>query len=544
MRALMFLGRLGLSLALLLGTAEAVAQNANPSPASAEGSVEGVARTAPVMIDGRALFSVRGISTYTADRRAADIAGRIRALARDPSFDPSTLEISHDAMYTRIGDVARPVVRITDADAESEEIDRRLYAEVCLGRIREAILDYRAARTREVLRSSVWRGVASTAIAVLAFGLALRLIRGVTRWTHRRVSDRVKSVTVRSFEVVRAERIRAVVGGLLRLGGGLTLIGIVFVYVRYVLGLVPWTHGAAAQIDGWVFAPIAMLGSGVVAKFPDLIFLVVLFVVVRYALRLIQLFFSAVGRGDVTLENFDPDWALPTFKILRVAVIAFALIVAYPYIPGSSSAAFKGVTLFMGVIFSLGSSSAISNIVAGYTMIYRRAFHEGDVVRIGDVTGRVTQVRVQVTHLRTTKNEEVIVPNSTIMGSDVINYSSLAEGDGLILHTTVGIGYETPWRQVEAMLIDAAERTPGLLKKPKPFVLATALGDFAITYQINAYSNEPTRMMRLYDELHRSILDVFNEHGVQIMTPAYEGDPEEPKIVPKDRWPWPPPAKS
>jgi small-conductance mechanosensitive channel len=177
-------------------------------------------------------------------------------------------------------------------------------------------------------------------------------------------------------------------------------------------------------------------------------------------------------------------------------------------------------------------------------MIYRRAFHEGDVVKIGDVTGRVTQVRVQVTHLRTVKNEEVIVPNSTIMGSEVINYSSLAQGDGLILHTTVGIGYETPWRQVEAMLVDAAERTPGLLKEPKPFVLATALGDFAITYQINAYSNEPTRMMRLYDELHRNILDVFNEHGVQIMTPAYEGDPEEPKIVPKDRWPWPPPAKS
>jgi small-conductance mechanosensitive channel len=543
MRALGFLRPLGLSLALLVGAGPAIAQSDETLPA-ADGAAESFVKRSPVMIDGRSLFSVRGISTYTADRRAADIAGRIRALARDPSFDPSTLEISHDAMYTRIGDVARPVARITNADAESEEIDRRLFAEACLGRIREAILDYRAARTREALRSSAWRGVVATAIAVLAFGLALRLIQGLTRWTHRRVADRVKSVTVQSFEVVRAERIRAGVGGLLRLGGGLTLIGIVFAYVRYVLGLVPWTHGAAAQIDGWVFAPIAMLGSGVVAKFPDLIFLVVLFFVVRYALRLIQLFFSAVGRRDIKLENFDPDWAQPTFKILRVAIVAFAVIVAYPYIPGSSSGAFKGVTLFMGVVFSLGSSSAISNIVAGYTMIYRRAFHEGDVVKIGDVTGWVTQIRVQVTHLRTTKNEEVIVPNSTIMGSEVVNYSSLAKSDGLILHTTVGIGYETPWRQVEAMLIDAAERTPGLLKEPKPFVLATGLGDFAITYQLNAYSNEPTRMMWLYDELHRSILDVFNEHGVQIMTPAYERDPEEPKIVPKDRWQWPPSGKS
>lgn len=544
MRPLEFLRLLGLSLTLLLGATESLAQGAEAPAASDAGAGDAVARTAPVMIDGRTLFNVRGISTYSAEQRAADIAGRIRSLARDPSLDPSTIEMSHEPMYTRIGSATRTVARITDADAASGEIDRRLFAEACLARVREAIVDYRAARTRQALLSSTWRGALATAIAALAFGLALRLFRAMTRWTHRRVADRVKSVTLQSFEVVRAERIHMVIGGSLRLAGGLALVVIVFVYVRYVLGLVPWTHGAAAQIDGWVLAPIVMLGSGIVAKLPDLVFLIVLFFVVRYALRLIQLFFSAVGRGDVKLEGFDPDWAQPTFKIIRVAVIAFAVIVAYPYIPGSSSGAFKGVTLFMGVIFSLGSSSAISSIVAGYTMIYRRAFHEGDVVKIGNVTGRVTQVRVQVTHLRTVKNEEVIVPNATIMGGEVVNYSSLAKSDGLILHTTVGIGYETPWRQVEAMLLDAAERTPGLLKEPKPFVLATALGDFAITYQINAYSNEPTRMMRLYDELHRSILDVFNEHGVQIMTPAYEEDPQEPKIVPKDRWQWPPPAKA
>jgi small-conductance mechanosensitive channel len=544
MRVLAFKGLLLLSLTLLVGAAGAMAQDAEAPPSPADATAEAYVNSAPVVIDGRSLFSVRGISTYPADRRADEVAGRIRALARDPSFDPSTIEISHEATHTRIGAAARPVLRITDADAESEEIDRRLFAEVCLGKIREAIIDYRAARTREALISSAWHGVLATALAALAFGLALRLVRALTRWTHRRLAERVKSVTVRSFEVVRAERIRTVIDNTLRVAGGLALVVIVFVYVRYVLGLVPWTHGAAAQIDGWVLAPIAMLGSGIVTKLPDLVFLIVLFFVVRYALRLIELFFSAVGRGDVKLESFDPEWSQPTFKILRVAVIAFAVIVAYPYIPGSSSAAFKGVTLFMGVVFSLGSSSAISNIVAGYTMIYRRAFHEGDVVKIGDVTGRVTQVRVQVTHLRTIKNEEVIVPNSTIMGNEVVNYSSLAKSDGLILHTTVGIGYETPWRQVEAMLLDAAERTTGLLKEPKPFVLATALGDFAITYQINAYCNEPTRMLQLYSDLHRSILDVFNEHGVQIMTPAYEGDPEEPKVVPKDRWQWPPPAKT
>jgi small-conductance mechanosensitive channel len=542
MRALTFLGPLGLF--LLLGVAPTLAQDAEAPPAAADAIAETYVRSAPVMIDGRTLFSVRGISMHPADRRASEIAGRIRALARDPSFDPSTLERSDEANYVRIGSVARPVMRITDADAELEEIDRRLFGEICVVRIREAIVEYRAARTRQALISSAWRGVLATAIAALAFGLAVRLVRALTRWARHRVAERVKSVTLRSFEVVRAERIHAVVSGALRFTGGLALIVIVFLYVRYVLGLLPWTHGAAAQIDGWVFAPIAVLGSGIVAELPDLFFLLVLFFVLRYVLRLVHLFFSAVSRGDVTLEGFDPDWSQPTFKILRLAIIAFAVIVAYPYIPGSSSAAFKGVTLFMGVVFSLGSSSAISNVVAGYTMIYRRAFHEGDVVKIGDVTGRVTQVRVQVTHLQTVKNEEVIVPNSTIMGSEVVNYSSLAKSDGLILHTTVAIGYDTPWRQVEAMLIEAAERTPGLLKDPKPFVLAMALGEFAITYQINAYTDEPTRMLRMRSELHRHTLDVFNQHGVQIMTPAYEGDPEAPKVVPNDKWQWPPPPKT
>jgi small-conductance mechanosensitive channel len=217
-------------------------------------------------------------------------------------------------------------------------------------------------------------------------------------------------------------------------------------------------------------------------------------------------------------------------------VIGFAIVVGYPYIPGSDSAAFKGLSLFFGVVFSLGSSSAIANTIAGYSLTYRRAFRVGDRVKIGDVFGDVTEIRLQVTHVRTPKNEEVVVPNSTILNQEVTNYSALARTRGLILHTTVGIGYETPWRQVEAMLLLAAERTPGVLRDPKPFVLQKSLGDFAVSYEINVYSDDAQAMMPLYTALHRQILDVFNEYGVQIMTPAYEGDPEQPKVVPRDQW--------
>jgi small-conductance mechanosensitive channel len=211
-------------------------------------------------------------------------------------------------------------------------------------------------------------------------------------------------------------------------------------------------------------------------------------------------------------------------------------VVAYPYIPGSNTEAFKGVTIFLGVIFSLGSSSVIANVIAGYTMTYRRAFHVGDRVKIGDHIGDVMEVRLLVTHLRTPKNEEIVVPNSEILNSHVINYSTLARNQGLILYTTVGIGYETPWRQVEAMLLAAADRTPGLLKQPPPFVLQQVLGDFAVTYELNVYCDQPQSMAKLYTALHQNILDVFNEYGVQIMTPAYEGDPEQPKVVPKGQW--------
>jgi small-conductance mechanosensitive channel len=193
------------------------------------------------------------------------------------------------------------------------------------------------------------------------------------------------------------------------------------------------------------------------------------------------------------ISGFDADWAQPTYKIVRLLVVVFALVVAYPYIPGAESPAFRGLSLFFGILVSLGSSSTISNIIAGYSQAYRRMFKVGDRVRIDEVTGDVVEVRLLVTHLHTVKNEEVIVPNSKILSGAVVNFSSLAQTRGLILHTTVGIGYETPWRQVAAMLRMAADRTAGLLKDPEPFVWQKSLGDFAVTYELTPTAATPRR---------------------------------------------------
>jgi small-conductance mechanosensitive channel len=255
-----------------------------------------------------------------------------------------------------------------------------------------------------------------------------------------------------------------------------------------------------------------------------------------------RLFFHEIEKEALTFKGFYPEWAQPSYRIGRLLVIAFAAVMAFPYIPGSESSAFKGISIFLGVLFSLGSTSFIANILAGYTLTYRRVFKIGDRVKIADFIGDVVETKLQVTHLHTVKNEEIIVPNSMIVSGHVINYSSLAREKGLILHTTVTIGYDAPWRQVHAMLLMAAEKTPGLLREPAPFVLQKSLGDFYVNYELNVHTDNPLEMTKLYSELHQNIQDVFNEYGVQIMSPAYESDPDRPKFVPKEKW-YSPPAK-
>jgi small-conductance mechanosensitive channel len=247
-----------------------------------------------------------------------------------------------------------------------------------------------------------------------------------------------------------------------------------------------------------------------------------------------------VEKGNITFSGFYPEWAKPTYKIARFVVIALAAVVAFPYFPGSESPAFKGISIFLGVLLSLGSSSTVSNIIAGLDMTYRRAFLYGDWVKIGDLTGEVTRVRLLVTHLRTFKNEEVVIPNAIIQNSHVTNYSSLAREQGLILHTAVTIGYSTPWRQVHAFLLQAAEKTAGILRNPPPFILQTSLDDFYVRYELNAYTDAPQDMPTIYSDLHLNIQDAFNEYGVQIMSPHYIDDPKSPAVVPRERWYEPP----
>ncbi len=508
-----------------------------PLAAQTQGTPDDVAglQTAPVVIDGTALFRVRGVSSFPAQARADMIRDRIIAAAADPAVTIGSLHLVDSQSSTRIMAGDRPILAVVDADASLEQVSRADLATANLHRLGQAIAEYRTARTPAALRRAAVRTLVGVVLLAVILAALLMFWRSIDRLLQRRLQSRIHSVGIQSFEVMQAERIWAGLRHTLVVLRTLTLLAALLVGIGFVLAQWPWTRGAARNMASLAVAPLQVIASGFVRSLPQLVFLAVLFVTIRIALRIIRLFFEAVGRGSVTLSGFDAEWAQPTYKIVRVAVIAFALVVAYPYIPGSESAAFKGVSLFIGIVFSLGSSSAISNIIAGYMMTYRRAFKIGDRVKIGEATGDVIEMRLQVTHLRSLKNEEIVIPNSQILAGEVVNYSSLSATRGLLLHTEVGIGYETPWRQVEAMLLEAAARTRGLAAEPRPFVLMKRLGDFAVVYELNAACRDVPAMMPLYTALHRNILDVFNEYGVQIMTPAYEGDPEQPKIVsPKD----------
>lgn len=506
------------------------------SPASRAQDGEEAFEQASVVIDGRKIVAVRGIAGLTAEQRADAIEGRILTLARDPDFDPASLHIieADNASQIHAGD--QLVVAVLDADAALEQMDRRSLAVIELRLVREAIARYREARAP----GKALRGAQVSAVATLAFIAVIALFT----WLARRVATLAAASWMPRVQAIRLPGMHVLTGphlwnSLAAAARGLRLLVLAlltYIYVEFTLQQFAATRPLGERLAEYLLDPLRRMGRGLVDELPSLLFLLVLYLVIRFVLRMLRLYFATLESGAVRLHGFESHWSTPTYRLVRIGVVAFALVVAYPYIPGSESEAFKGLSIFAGILLSIGSSAFIANYVAGYSLIYRKLFAIGDRVRIGEVTGEVVETRVQVTRIRTPKNEEVILPNSMILQSVVTNYSTHARERGLILHTTVGIGYEVPWRQVEGMLLTAAERTGGVLEDPPPFVRQRGLADFAVNYELNVYVASADDMIGQYDKLHASIQDVFNEYGVQIMTPAYEADPPEPKIVPRERW--------
>jgi small-conductance mechanosensitive channel len=421
-------------------------------------------------------------------------------------------------------------------DARVEGAPLALVAATHQNQFADAIRRYRAERSPAQLWRSALVSLAATALLVAALWLTVVLIRRFDGFLERRYGALLQSSQGKVGDVLRVAPMLSAMRGSVVTVRFVSCAILFFIWFGVVLGQFPWTRWLSDDLSGFLLDPLATIVVGIADYIPKLLFLIVLFLVARFGLRMMRLYFDALERGAVSLPGFESEWAIATYKIARVFVIGIVLVMAYPYLPGAGSEALQGLSVFAGLVLSLGASSSVSNVIAGYITTFGRVLRVGDMIKVGDTTGTVSQIRLLTIRLRTIRNEEVTIPNGTLLNTNVINYSALSREHGLILQTEVGIGYEVPWRQVHAMLLEAAGRTPGLMNEPLPFVLQRQLGDFAVVYQLNVYKAEAKALVRAYSDLHQNILDVFNEYGVQIMTPAYEGDPEKPKLVPREQW--------
>jgi len=500
-------------------SAPAAKAPSKPAPADAQAAKD---PPAPVVVEGKTVFTIREtVLSATPEERAKEINRRIEGLLKNRALRPDAIKISEDDMAAIITGEGTVLLRVFDRDAAAEGVTRQALATRFAEAIRAAIEAHNVAFSfRSLLFGAIYAAVATAVLLAILFGYRYLFSRLYPRLRALR-ETRIRSVRIQSFEILHADRIVWLLVTLARWFRILTTALLVYIWMLYVLSLFPWTRGIAEAILGYILDPLKAFGAAVLASLPDLFVLAVIVFITRYVVKIARFFFDEVERERVVLPGFYADWAVPTFKIVRFFILAFALTFAFPYIPGSKSEAFKGVSIFLGVLFSLGSTSTISNVMAGLSITYMRAFKIGDRVRIGDTVGDVIDQSLLVTHVRTIKNEDVTVPNSMVLSAHIVNYSARAREEGLILHTAVTIGYDAPWRTVHELLIEAARKTPCILVTPAPFVLQTALNDFYVTYELNAHTDDPQQMVNTYSALHRHIQDTFNEAGVEIMSPHY-----------------------
>jgi small-conductance mechanosensitive channel len=296
---------------------------------------------------------------------------------------------------------------------------------------------------------------------------------------------------------------------------------LLYITLPIIFSIFPFSRDWADALFHLIWSPFKGVLIAIWEYLPNLFSILVIYFVMKYVIRFVRYIFHEIEAEKLKLSGFHADWAMPTYSIVKFLLYAFMFVLIFPYLPGSDSNIFKGVSVFIGVLFSLGSSSAIANMVAGLVITYMRPFKIGDRIKIGDVTGDVVEKTLLVTRIRTIKNEVITIPNSSVLNGNTTNYSSEAIEKGLIIHTTVTIGYDVPWKDMHQALIDAALRTNLILDEPKPFVLQTSLEDFYVSYQINAYTREAGKQALIYSNLHQNIQDVCNERGIEILSPHY-----------------------
>ncbi len=403
------------------------------------------------------------------------------------------------------------------------------------------LTDAMHARVEQQRLPVLLRGLGLALAASLVFGLALFGIERLRRRALARIEalSHGRKITLRGIDIRPYLRVSAGTG-IRAIAAGLQLVAL-YLWLGFTLLLFPYSQPWGEQLARWFTGLLAELGGGALRAIPGLFTVTVIFVVTRIVAQLVDRFFLSIEAGWLRFDWIEAETAKATRRLVVVVIWVFALVVAYPYIPGSQTAAFQGISVLLGLMVSLGAAGFVNQVMSGLVIAYARSIRTGEFVQVGSTQGTVTEVGVLATKLRTPTLQEITIPNAVLVGSVLTNFSRHADPvHGSIIATTVTIGYDAPWRQVEAMLLIAAERTRDIRHDPAPRVLQRALGDFYVDYQLVFAIDQPAGQVVVLSDLHRHIQDVFNENGVQIMSPHFDRQPQEPVIVPQSAWFTPP----
>ena len=476
----------------------------------------------PVIAEGDTLFYLftkRG--GYAPQQRAQMTGAAIEEIGKRFNLRPDSVSIDHSDIVSDLMYGNKVLLSLTDQDALWEGVSRDSLAKERRQNVITKLHEMKA-------EHSVWR-MAKRILYFLLVIVGQYLLFRLTNWLFRKLKVRIlrlkdtkiKPVSIQGYELLDAQKQANLLVFLAGIGRYI-LMGIQLVItVPLIFIIFPQTEGLAYRLLGYIWNPIRNIFVDIIDYIPNLFTIVVIWYAVKYLVRMVLYLAREIEAGRLNFNGFYPDWAMPTFHIVRFLLYAFMIAMIYPYLPGSKSGVFQGISVFVGLIVSLGSSTVIGNIIAGLVITYMRPFKMGDRIKLNDTTGDIIEKTPLVTRIRTPKNEVVTVPNSFIMSSHTVNYSTSAREYGLIIHSEVSIGYDVPWRQVNQILIDAALNTPGVVDDPRPFVLETSLSDWYPVYQINAYIKEAHKMAQIYSDLHQTIQDKFNEAGIEIMSPHY-----------------------
>jgi small-conductance mechanosensitive channel len=517
-------------LALPLVTAAAPPHPGAPHPPSPE------VRTAVVFNRPVVTFRSPFLGATSAERAEATET-RVRYLLQKGGPGQVGADAIPQGVAVKIDGVLAFVLTPADANALTGETLEQA-VEASSAALQRVIDETRESRDMARLGVAAARAAVATVIAVVLLWGLLRLRRTVAARLMSLTARHSSRLRVGGAQIVQGESVASWIRrGLVALYWTLGLL-IGYEWLGYVLSSFPYTRPWGEQLTRFLLESFAGMATEILGALPDLAIALVIFFIARLAAHSLSGLFQRIETRQVTVDWLDPDLARPTRRIASIVVWIFALVMAYPYLPGAGTDAFRGISVLIGVMISLGGASIVGQAASGLILMYTRTVRVGEYVRIADNEGTVIELTMYFTRMRTGLGEELTIPNSLVLGSVVRNYSRAVRGRGFILDTTVTIGYDTPWRQVQAMLIEAAKRTEGVLHDPQPRVFQTALSDFYPEYRLvcQAVPSDPLPRAQVLTSLHQHIQDVFNEYGVQIMSPHYLADPADAKVVPPDRW--------